>query len=348
MTSSSWKFSISELPVVFADVTPVAVIDDDGVAAIDYSEAFQTAFGYMRAILQTNEWSLRTLQLTATCLPLNPANYTVWHFRRLCLEAVYHPTTNDASRWDYIQADLDLAASLGGENPKNYQIWYHRRALLERLDPDAFATFCVSELEYLRSVLALDGKNYHAWSHRQWVVATRRDEAVWQAEVDLATMLIQQDVRNNSAWNHRWFVTHRGQLATALSDSAEAAETEYALTAAAVDPYNESSWRYFLAVLKEQVFHLEDAATVITLLTTSENKMKSIEAAHLLTKEDGTSQHSFHLTSTLIQILEWKGDSESRREAIVLAEALANEHDTIRQAYWNFRIQEMQKTLDNL
>ena len=161
-------------------------------------------------------------------------------------------------------------------------------------------------------------------------------------------MLMEQDVRNNSAWNHRWFVTHRGKLTTTLSDGAARTETEYALTAAALDPYNESSWRYFLAVLKEQVFHLEDAATVITLLTTSEHKLQAIEAANLLTNDDGTSQPSCHLTSTLIQILEWKGDSESRREAIALAETLANEHDIVRQAYWNFRIKEMQDALDKL
>ena len=26
---------------------------------------------------------------------------------------------------DYIPAEMELAAQLGGKNPKNYQIWYH-------------------------------------------------------------------------------------------------------------------------------------------------------------------------------------------------------------------------------
>jgi hypothetical protein len=56
----------------------------------------------------------RSLQLTALCLRLNPANYTVWHFRRQCLDALDRHSDAQA-----IQKDLDLASSLGGDNPKN-------------------------------------------------------------------------------------------------------------------------------------------------------------------------------------------------------------------------------------
>jgi len=40
------QYSIAELPEVFSDLEPVQVRDDEGVAAIAYSEAFQIAFGY--------------------------------------------------------------------------------------------------------------------------------------------------------------------------------------------------------------------------------------------------------------------------------------------------------------
>ena len=49
-----------------------------------------------------------------------------------------------------------------------------------------------------------DAKNYHVWSYRQWLV---RRFSLWdQGELEETEHLIDEDVRNNSAWNHRWFV----------------------------------------------------------------------------------------------------------------------------------------------
>jgi protein farnesyltransferase/geranylgeranyltransferase type-1 subunit alpha len=119
----------------------------------------------------------RTLKLSATCLKLNPANYTVWHFRRQCLQSLGLDQTS-------ICQDLDLAANLGGDNPKNYQIWYHRRALLESFPGSLQQVFLESELSYIAQVLEEDSKNYHAWSHRQWIVKTVNDEQVWVKEIE--------------------------------------------------------------------------------------------------------------------------------------------------------------------
>jgi protein farnesyltransferase/geranylgeranyltransferase type-1 subunit alpha len=51
--------------------------------------------------------------------------------------------------------------------------------------------------------LKADAKNYHAWAHRQVVVAAA---GAWQQEMEYLEELLQQDVRNNSAWNQRAFV----------------------------------------------------------------------------------------------------------------------------------------------
>ena len=90
--------------------------------------------------------------MTALCLEFNPANYTVWHFRRQCL-------TDQQLTPEILDQDLDLASRLGGANPKNYQIWYHRRALLETsgLEEDRAR----KELSYVATVLDEDAKNYH-------------------------------------------------------------------------------------------------------------------------------------------------------------------------------------------
>ena len=48
-----------------------------------------------------------------------------------------------------------------------------------------------------------DGKNYHAWSHRQWAL---KEFALWDGELDFICELLEIDLRNNSAWNQRWYV----------------------------------------------------------------------------------------------------------------------------------------------
>jgi Protein prenyltransferase alpha subunit repeat len=136
---------IEDLAEVFSDVTPLPQNDGpDRVCVIQYPTAFALAYNYMRAIWQSGEksgtsyWSVdvgcvflpmnplikffithteRTLKLSATCAKLNPANYTVWHYRRECLRAM-----GLATHRDVVQTDLALAAALGGPNPKNYQV----------------------------------------------------------------------------------------------------------------------------------------------------------------------------------------------------------------------------------
>lgn len=55
-------------------------------------------------------------------------------------------------------------------------------------------------------MLAKDAKNYHVWSYRQWLV---RRFGLWaedSGELEAVEALLREDVRNNSAWNHRWFL----------------------------------------------------------------------------------------------------------------------------------------------
>lgn len=170
------SLTVEELPLVFSDITPIPQ-NDGPVCRIAYKPDFAEAHNYMRAILKADERSARALRLTQLCLQQNPANYTVWHFRRLCLDSVGLD----------LQQDLDMAASLGGSNPKNYQLWYHRRALLETVGLDSEKVN--AELSYVGSVLEEDGKNYHAWSHRQWLLKTINSEDFWNSELDYSKFM---------------------------------------------------------------------------------------------------------------------------------------------------------------
>lgn len=62
--------------------------------------------------------------------------------------------------------------------------------------------------------LDTDAKNYHAWAHRQVVVAS---SAAWRQEQQYVARLLAEDVRNNSAWNQRFFILQVGLLVNHVS-----------------------------------------------------------------------------------------------------------------------------------
>ena len=316
-----------EIPLVFSDINPIA--QDDGpqpVCKIAYKADFVVAYDYMRAILKADERSDRALKLTAVCLKLNPANYTVWHFRRLCLEQL-------GLTEERVHHDLELAADLGGSNPKNYQIAFHRRFLLEAagLDEDKARR----ELTYIAAVLQEDGKNYHMWSSRQWIIRTVASDQLFNDEVKFSNDLIAQDCRNNSAWNQRWFAVHRGTR-DVLSEETARQEADYAIEIASIDPYNESPWRYLIGIVKEQksdslVDHYEKSAAAVN---------------HILVEAQRDPDACANLSSARIDLLEMNGSEESAAKAIELCKSMASEHDVIRRKYWNLRIAKLEKKPD--
>lgn len=82
----------------------------------------------------------------------------------------------------------------------------HRRTIVLALkDPSR-------ELPFTTRALSFDSKNYHTWAYRQWVLCeffSSGDKAhadVWEGEIKYVEELLKEDLRNNSAWNHRFFV----------------------------------------------------------------------------------------------------------------------------------------------
>lgn len=186
-----------------------------------------------------DERSQRALDLTTEVIALNSANYTCWHFRRLCLDALPLDAT---SRARALAAELDYVASVAADSPKNYQLWYHRQAIVERSrDPS-------QELAFTATVLAEDAKNYHCWAHRQWVI---REFDLFADELGYVEQLLDEDFRNNSAWNQRYFVVTRGGALAWTAELVEQ-ETSYALAKIGRGPNNEAAWNYLDGVLTHQ------------------------------------------------------------------------------------------------
>jgi len=381
---------VSDIESTFQDLAPVPQDDGDvPVCAINYPVDFRVAYDYFRAVLRKDERSDRALDLTEICLELNPANYTAWHFRRLCLYEKAKlgdggggdepsPPATIAAAADLFERDLALASRLGGHNPKNYQIWYHRRALLEELGrqqespPRRLEEFCRNELEYLRQVAVVDAKNYHMWSHRQWVAqilsgigVDKGERPIWEEELEYSREMIGLDVRNNSAWNHRWFACHRGKqhplsltgngesfAGTATGNGEGRRELEYALAQARIDPYNESPWRYFVAVLKEVVKTLRKQGNeksgvgdADSVLEEYEQQMWDVQQVLEGIRENSGKEApgvSPNLLSAAIDVLEMKAAAPESapaalRKVVDLATSLATEHDPIRRKYWLLR-----------
>jgi hypothetical protein len=82
------------------------------------------------------------------------------------------------------------------------------------------------ELAFAAEALAFEAKNYHAWAHRQALMvafggAGGAGGRLWESELAFTERLLREDVRNNSAWNQRFFVLARapaGQLAGAPAE----------------------------------------------------------------------------------------------------------------------------------
>ena len=77
------------------------------------------------------------------------------------------------------------------------------------LKVDTIETYTLKdEFDHLGEIFAEDAKHYHAWAHRQWLVRTH---GCWDKEMTFTKELIKEDVYNNSAWNHRFYVIMNGE-----------------------------------------------------------------------------------------------------------------------------------------
>ncbi len=60
---------------VVAEVVSLAPV----VVALSYHVADVDVMDYLRAVMRSNELSVRSLNLTTDAILLNPSNYTVWY-----------------------------------------------------------------------------------------------------------------------------------------------------------------------------------------------------------------------------------------------------------------------------
>ncbi|KAJ5362485.1 hypothetical protein N7541_003329 [Penicillium brevicompactum] len=316
----------------WADVTPIEL--DDGassdampLATIAYPPEYLEATAYLRAVMAANEMSERALKLTQDVISMNPAHYTVWIYRAKLLFAL----------------DKDLNEELSWLNDvslkylKNYQIWHHRQVLLS--SKAHFPTFPPKEADFLMEMFAQDSKNYHVWTYRHWLV---RHFKLWDQprELEDVEALLKADVRNNSAWNHRYMLrfgprdlsspdagmVNAGDMATAPTEKGRLpmvdedvvdGELKFAQEAILRAPENRSPWWYARGVLRAAGRGLEEWEEFAAGFV-SEGAVKSS-----------------HAVEWLADVFAENGGAEEAARMLTL---LKEEYDPIRKNYWDYRI----------
>lgn len=286
---------------------------DNPVVAIAYSEKFKDVYNYFRAILQSNEKSNRALELTTDALKLNPANYTVWQYRRDILKALNKD----------LNVELESIADVIIANPKNYQVWHHRRVLVEWLNDPS------KELKLTESVLNMDAKNYHAWQHRQWAIKTFN---LFDNELFYIDRLIIEDMRNNSAWNQRFFVLkHLGFTPEVIQR-----EIIYVQSRIQMVKNNESAWNYLRGILTYNNGLLSDYPEVEEFCENLYNNQ--IRSPYLLAFLIDVYQEKCLRNKEL--------QNELSKKVFDLCELMANEHDIIRKKYWIYVAERLKAKLN--
>lgn len=196
-------------------------------------------------------------------------------------------------------------------------------------------------------MFAQDSKNYHVWTYRHWLV---RHFRLWDQprELEDVEFLLKADVRNNSAWNHRYMLrfgprdtslpdagmVNAGDLSTAPTEKGKLSvvdedlvdgELKFAQEAILRAPENRSPWWYARGVLRAAGRGLAEWEGFVSGFV-SEGAVKSSHA------------------------VEWLADVFAERagkeaEAVRMLTMLKEKFDPIRKNYWDYRIRKLDQAV---
>ncbi len=277
--------------------------------------------------MAAEEYSPRCLRLTEHVISMNPAHYTVWLYRFSIVAALDIP----------VPQEIEWVNDVALQHLKNYQIWHHRHLLMDHYypqiasSPDKVTGLVRSEAVFLKIMLAEDTKNYHVWSYRQYLVCKLGN---WtEDELRATEEFIEGDVRNNSAWSHRFFLvfmdphtttkgTHSTEYDPAVPRDIIDRETKYAQDKILLAPQNQSAWNYLRGVLVKGGKKMGSIEEFIAQFVKDIGDDK---------KEDVRSTHALDL---LAEVYAEKGDTE---RADLCLRRLGEKWDRIRAGYWEWR-----------
>ena len=192
-------------------------------------------------------------------------------------------------------------------------------------------------------MFAQDSKNYHVWTYRHWLV---RHFKLWDSprEIEDVDALLKADVRNNSAWAHRYMLrfapredgvfdsglANAGDMSTTPDDKGRLAvvdedmvdgELKVAQDAIVQAPENRSPWWFARGVLR---------AAGRGLGEWEEFAGRFVQ---------GDTVKSTHALEWLAEV--YGDDEEKSGKAVDLLTLLKEKYDPIRKNYWDYRIRQL-------
>jgi protein farnesyltransferase/geranylgeranyltransferase type-1 subunit alpha len=396
---ATWA-DVTPLPALDTDAPPLsAPITGDpvqirAVASISYMPGYAKALSYFRAVLQNGEISERVYRLCAAIISYNAAHYTAWSLRRDCIlkGVASNDTTGCAAKvdahslTDALQSECVWITRIATGGSKNYQLWYQRQWVWEQRIALLTAAFSPSptdvserlerakqvtneELRFTAQVIGEEGKHYHAWAHRQYVLHRRAHCSDWDAELSYADTIIGADVRNNSGWNHRWFsVTHKYAItehtpeaglpadvttSTLLPIDIILAELSYAFECLRHAKKNESVWNYVRGLLKnaslQGLTHPTPASSFGYVVVQHAAVHELVTSTVTRVREEAEPDYNafacevaadIAIGDFLAQIGRGNTDPAPLLRARRLLETCC-ESDYVRKGYWNYRLQQL-------
>ncbi|KDQ58400.1 hypothetical protein JAAARDRAFT_34190 [Jaapia argillacea MUCL 33604] len=352
MSASSDSIELYADDPEWADIEPVRQYENPNpLAPIFYTEEYRDATDYFRGVVKKGDMSPRVLDLTEKIIRLNPAHYSAWQYRYKVLLALKSP----------LDLELRLMDELAVKFLKTYQVWHHRRLLIShpQLSSSKSSSFYLTaELRFIAKCLVVDSKNYHTWSYRQWLLSNffsggergKEEEEVWKKEMEWIEQMIEEDVRNNSVWHHRFFVVFQSGIRVGDEDRevVRRREIDFAKDKISLAPSNPSAWNYLRGVLDNNNLPYSDLS--IFVRPYAQARSPDAEADEVIDLENPSPSKGAQLPCVpaiefLADVYESGKSRDDIEKAAQLWKSLANEYDTIRKKYWEYRIKEALEVL---
>ncbi|KAA1122263.1 CAAX geranylgeranyltransferase alpha subunit [Puccinia graminis f. sp. tritici] len=325
------ELSIVDQDELWTDVTPIPQADvERPMVQIAYHPEYRKAMNLFRGILKKNEFSERALKLTTIILQYNAGHYTVWNYRSQILK---HLQLSDP-QGKHIQKELAMLNKHMADMRKSYQAWQHRALMVELLKDAS------KEIEFVNQVLKADAKNYHTWTYRQSLLCRYNEPEMWAGELTTTERLLEEDVRNNSVWNHRFFTVfdtfplHTPGISS--SEFAQIVQREIQFTKHQIlkAPNNPSAWNYLRGVLKRGSIPLNTLEDFVLPLTKTRLELETQASGWptgLNTQSDLPVPAAVELLANIY------AQSQAKTQiALELYELLSEKLDPIRKGYWKF------------
>ncbi|KAM0790630.1 hypothetical protein ACM66B_004492 [Microbotryomycetes sp. NB124-2] len=224
------------------------------------------------------DYSKETLELSARVLLINPEYQTGWSIRRrILLDSVLPSISNEDDKVALLEQDVQLTNQALQYNPKNYSVWEHRKWCLQTMGTRANWKF---ELKMVEVYLDKDGRNFHSWDYRRYLVSMLTTlppieglpRPTTESELAFTTKKIGDNFSNFSAWHYRTkLLAKLWQEKGWNEENAERKdqiESEFDLVKQALwsDPNDQSAWLYHrwlvgggtLAIVRREIQGIEE------------------------------------------------------------------------------------------